>query len=81
LFTLRVAALVGEQFCTEMLIESGICPLTFKYSALNQASIFKILDILEENDFIEMIHEQKGNRFYRFNHDFLKDAISLMIPF
>ena len=40
-----------------------------------------MLDVLEDNDFIEMIDEQQGERCYRFNHAFLTSTLSHMVPF
>lgn len=40
-----------------------------------------ILDVLEDNDFIEMIDEHLGERCYRFNHAFLTSTLSHMMPF
>ena len=41
----------------------------------------RILDILEENDFIEMFDELGEERCYRFNHTFLNSTLSQMMPF
>lgn len=96
LYTVRACALVGTRFSSELLLNSGICPPFFQQSQLQKISLFKILDLLEENDFIELIHEetvrQKNadrnlltndnvNRFYRFNHTFLSTQIAQMMPF
>jgi hypothetical protein len=57
LYTLHVTALLGYQFSTDMLINSKVCPKYFQISQVKQISLFQILDVLEEGDFIEMIHD------------------------
>ena len=93
LYTVRVCALVGSRFSTQLLLGSGVCPPVFQQSQLSKIALFKILDLLEENDFIEMIHEdqlkskrsdgpdERVNRVYRFNHTFLSTYAAQMMPF
>jgi len=57
LYTLRVTALIGKQFNTLLLKQSGLCPAFYKHSqtSVNSISLNKVLDILEEHDLIEQI--------------------------
>lgn len=87
LYTLRVCSLIGSRFSTQLLLDSGVCPQVFQSSQLMKISLFKLLELLEEHDFIELIHEQQVktstgemsevvNRAYRFNHIFLSCIMS-----
>jgi len=67
LYTLKVSNLIGQQFSTVILKDSGLCPQQFQAGV----SLNNILDILEENDFIEMIDQKGEERCYRFIHSFL----------
>ena len=64
-----------------MLINSKVCPASFQISQLKQISLNQILDILEENDFIELIHKKSKNRFYRFNDEAIHMMICQIRPF
>ena len=76
MYTLRMGALFGEVFSSQSLIDSGVCPPSFQTNSSQNITLFKILEILEENDFIEMIVDEEINRTYRFNHIFLQIVLA-----
>jgi hypothetical protein len=81
LYTLRVAALVGSQFDTQILKGSGLCPKQYVISTLSSVALTSILDILETHDFIEIIDVFGDDRVCRFNHHFLAATLCQMMPF
>ena len=80
LYTLRVSTLIGSHFDTPLLKESGLCPQIF-VSPNEKVALTKVLDILEEHDFIECIDQVQDERCYRFNHNFLAASLSQTVPF
>lgn len=81
LYTLRISALLGESFNTIDLNQSGLCPAQFWLGQFSTFPLTSVLDILEENDFIEMIDAVGDDRCYRFNHKFLRTAICQSTPY
>jgi len=64
-----------------MLIGSGLCPAFFYSNSLECLPLNKVLDILEEHDFVECIDVLATDRSYRFNFSFLSYCLSQMQPF
>jgi hypothetical protein len=81
LYTLRVSSMIGHTFSNSMLTGSGLCPHEFKVGLVNYMPLNRVLDILEEHDFIELIDELGDERKYRFNHRLSTNTISQTMPF
>jgi hypothetical protein len=80
IFILKTASMIGKTFDTKMLIQSKLSPPIFNITSNNYVTLYQILDILEDNDFIELINEYDDNRFYRFNHYFLLNIVNFITP-
>jgi hypothetical protein len=48
---------------------------------VNSISLNKVLDILEEHDFIEQIDQLGDERSYRFTHHFMNNTLTSTLPF